>query len=803
MPDFLPIVVVCGFGAVALSTKAKPVRLASLAFVCGLTATHLIRPLAAGNPWEGSTVHTHSVVPRSDAPNQAAATASMPGGTGESRPNNGARTASKAAVFGGNANETNQHETENRASTAAAIRSGPAKTAKQDEEPTNRSPSTRTAETEQNESPGQTPLPPAKSLSPRSTSFDAFSFLSSMNLTREDLFERNWFYKEWMPHAAGNGTQRALLPPMDVMTRYISQHSHQRLELEWNEACFARRQQKEEQQKQPARDQPAPNGNSTFSPPLPCGLDEGSAGSLRHRRYLVATYSCPLESGNRLHRFANGLLWAILTNRTFLWRYHNETVCEEYGESDCALEYNPDLIHGPEDCEGMLERNPWIPSYEEWREKLGFADDHSDLVRAEILDSKPSDATALPYDGVHHPGKKKAGSGERDGFGGNSTSSSNDNDKTSNANGSTSDDSSGSNRVGPDNHHERSGEDVFRDNDSLRLIRTGKQVGLNPGKILTANPANKTSHLVRPSNLERLEALRSEGIYFLYGMLFESVFTMDPGLDPPQSLLHTHPVWATGGDTDGDRGDENVETIFLHSRHPGHFADDYTWPDHLCLEKRFPGTGGGGDERPEPVRCHVYVMSDRPASVALLHAEVRNTTRCTSSSRSQAVVPLPGEHAPHRPSRSGTGAFSSTGEDPSAANRTGTLGGGVPTESRRLGKKRRRKKENDNRDASRSPSFRSEHGPRAGRGYWEDVALAVSARDGMIAFHMFHRPFGLVRTSTALVREIVEFRRKLEEPFRAAPHREFFECTDPWKDKKKKKKKKKKKGKPKKKKENL
>jgi len=72
-------------------------------------------------------------------------------------------------------------------------------------------------------------------------------------------------------------------------------------------------------------------------------------------------------------------------------------------------------------------------------------------------------------------------------------------------------------------------------NDNIRVIRTGKQFNLNPGYILSSN---QTKYLVKSENLQRLSHLRSHGVYFLYGMLFESLFTLSPTLDPPLQLLH-------------------------------------------------------------------------------------------------------------------------------------------------------------------------------------------------------------------------------------------------------------------------
>jgi hypothetical protein len=76
-------------------------------------------------------------------------------------------------------------------------------------------------------------------------------------------------------------------------------------------------------------------------------------------------------------------------------------------------------------------------------------------------------------------------------------------------------------------------------------------------------------------------------------------------------------------------------------------------------------------------------------------------------------------------------------------------------------------------------SFAGEHGSFAGAGYWQDWALAVNARTGFIAFH-FH-PRKMLRTSSALILEVVEFRRVLESNLsREIP--EIQHCINPWMD---------------------
>jgi hypothetical protein len=86
------------------------------------------------------------------------------------------------------------------------------------------------------------------------------------------------------------------------------------------------------------------------------------------RKYAVAFYQCPLQAGNRMHHFFNDFLWAVLTNRTMLWKYYDRKTCNKYGK-----EYGPkvcQLSNTVDVCNGILVRAPWIPSFDEWAPKL-------------------------------------------------------------------------------------------------------------------------------------------------------------------------------------------------------------------------------------------------------------------------------------------------------------------------------------------------------------------------------------------------------------------------------------------------
>jgi hypothetical protein len=100
--------------------------------------------------------------------------------------------------------------------------------------------------------------------------------------------------------------------------------------------------------------------------------------SPHNRTFAVGYYSCPLESGNRLHHFFNGLLWAVVTNRTYLWKYFDREACLASPKGpDGSHLFNCNATNRVEDCDAILERAAWIPSYDEWASKLSLNEPHS------------------------------------------------------------------------------------------------------------------------------------------------------------------------------------------------------------------------------------------------------------------------------------------------------------------------------------------------------------------------------------------------------------------------------------------
>jgi hypothetical protein len=76
---------------------------------------------------------------------------------------------------------------------------------------------------------------------------------------------------------------------------------------------------------------------------------------IRQRKFAVAYYSCPQRAGNFFHSFFNTVTWAMIQNRTLLWAYENKKNQED-------------------DCQAVLKRAEWIPSYIEWKGRLKLPD---------------------------------------------------------------------------------------------------------------------------------------------------------------------------------------------------------------------------------------------------------------------------------------------------------------------------------------------------------------------------------------------------------------------------------------------
>jgi hypothetical protein len=366
------------------------------------------------------------------------------------------------------------------------------------------------------------------------------------------------------------------LPPLEVMRAYIQEHSQQHLENVWRE----------------------------------CG-NQSSCETLNSTQFIVGRYSCPMEAGNRLVRFMNGLLWAIATGRTFLWGHFDKEAClHMLADGDAFAEMCEMHLNSRQDCANILHLADWVPSWDEWSVKLNL----TYPVRACAGASPRLDPIAIPMDDPAVP----------------------------------------------------------------RVVHVGHQVNIDTGILLaTWRPRVLREVLEEKQSRMRAKELFSIGVYFTYGMLFESLFTLDP------SLFSSYPA------LDNNR----VDTYMLHSRHKRKDDDGSTIGLEISCMTEVLSNRIDSDSKP----CVVYAMTDRTKTREQL-PEALSKFNCT--------------------------AFFS--------------------------------------DTTQSESWSSEHGPFAGRGFFEDLALVHQARRGFMSPNRKTRKG--IRTSSALPRSIMEFRRMLESP---------------------------------------
>ena len=165
----------------------------------------------------------------------------------------------------------------------------------------------------------------------------------------------------------GHFEKWAKLPPIELMQTYIQDFSQQALEKKWQD-CGGQK---------------------------PCG-------SLNKMKFVVGRYSCPLEAGNRMFKFMNHLVWAIVTRKVFLWGYWDDESCRieaTAGELEIEL-YCDKMMNSVADCKEVLQLAKWVPSWDEWSLKLNLT---TQPVRACALGNNQHDGFAFPMDGSKVP----------------------------------------------------------------------------------------------------------------------------------------------------------------------------------------------------------------------------------------------------------------------------------------------------------------------------------------------------------------------------------------------------------------
>lgn len=148
-----------------------------------------------------------------------------------------------------------------------------------------------------------------------------------------------------------------LPPPMQLLQEYIQQHNADAVRREW----------KEQQQQQQQHDHKYNHTAHYYS----------------RRRYLVAHYSCPDSAGNWMHDVTASVTWAILMNRTLLWKYMDSKEClrlRHAMEWPFELERCTLAANVVSDCTpNILTRASWVLSYDDFqKEYYTTYDPHDD-----------------------------------------------------------------------------------------------------------------------------------------------------------------------------------------------------------------------------------------------------------------------------------------------------------------------------------------------------------------------------------------------------------------------------------------
>jgi hypothetical protein len=274
----------------------------------------------------------------------------------------------------------------------------------------------------------------------------------------------------------------------------------------------------------------------------------------RQRKYAVAYYWCPHRAGNILHAFFSTITWSIIHNRTLLWIYHNHSNQEE-------------------DCQVVLRRAPWLPSYYEWKRNFRLADPVPVSLMKLNNDNQDDDDDDERHQVVLYPQIPDVLP----------------NDKT-----------------------------IFRNGWSDHPLKTQEYVdyiGQLPSSMKSAT-----------------KELYSEGQEFLYGMLYANLFELQK--KPPMDIAVGNSTITTTAEIEGTTqnhdGDEynTVFSVALHSRHTIAADDGSFVPSELqCLKRML--REAQFDNRRQYKACRVHLMSDRPKTIKLLTDFLTTETNCS------------------------------------------------------------------------------------------------------------------------------------------------------------------------------
>ena len=276
------------------------------------------------------------------------------------------------------------------------------------------------------------------------------------------------------------------------------------------------------------------------------------------RRFAVGYYSCPLQAGNRLHHFMNSLIWAVITNRTLLWKYYDRDTCQVVGRmyaSGICQAANHET-----DCRSVLKRAEWLPGLDEW--KLSY--NLSTPVPLSYWTTHP----AQPQHRLWFPGAE---------------------------------------------HH--AGLAVST---PLRFVDFPQMLGQDSSIVLHLNGQPRLELLPTKESQIRAKRLFGAGVDYLYGMLFSESFAFQPAISvPPVSATHADsPMFIPNNST--------TIRIVMHSRHTKASDDGSSiHRETLCLQNILRANHHI-HQMHEP-NCQVILLSDRSMTLQnlALHLQER------------------------------------------------------------------------------------------------------------------------------------------------------------------------------------
>jgi len=291
------------------------------------------------------------------------------------------------------------------------------------------------------------------------------------------------------------------------------------------------------------------------------------------RKFSIAYYSCPQRLGSTIHAFFNDVIWAILTNRTVLWKY------DEEGARNTV-----------QDCDQFLESAAWLPSFDEWSQNVSSSFAPEPVVVSPVKMNTVWNLRQAQRMGMrprfYSAAEQRASLVEPQVV------------------------------VFP----------RFRDMLPLDEFDISRILWNDDPQHLVDSRNNawdyywyrRWPHIEDAWTRQTMEELYSEGLHFLYGLLFRTLFRNKAA---DEELMVGLPEDGNNNNNNNDEQQQQPQALFstsiaLHSRHDQK-TDDGTDVAHEleCLQRLLRKSKQG--------ECVVYIMSDRQVTLDLIGAYVR------------------------------------------------------------------------------------------------------------------------------------------------------------------------------------